>query len=161
LRNWSAWLPKKYKVILDPDSKEMFSGHVRFLKRDSPNAAHRLVLSYKKSIARIADNPFQFPIADELDIMGIPPDTYRKCLFGGHYKALFRLEGKRRSSLRSLIPARRTEMRPARSDADSGPLGPASRLDSNGARRRNPIGVISPSARLPAERQRAHGGRRG
>jgi plasmid stabilization system protein ParE len=93
LQNWSAWLPKKYKVILDPDSKEMFSGHVRFLKRDSPDAAHRLVLSYKKSIARIADNPFQFPIADELDILGIPPNTYRKCLFGGRYKALFRLEG--------------------------------------------------------------------
>ena len=71
----------------------MFSRHVRFLKRESYNAARRLVSSYKKSAVRIADNPYQFPIADDLDAPGIPPDTYRKCLFEERYKALFRIEG--------------------------------------------------------------------
>ena len=59
------------------------------MKRESTNAAQRLVSSYKKSLGRIADNPYQFPIADDLDVPGIPPDTYRKCVFEERYKALF------------------------------------------------------------------------
>jgi hypothetical protein len=67
----------------------MLSGHVRFLKRESFGAAQRLVSRYKESIARIAANPFQFPFADGLDVQGIPPNTYRKCMFEDRYKALF------------------------------------------------------------------------
>jgi len=85
-------LPKKHKLIIEPDAKEMFHEHLRFLKRESHSAANRLVSSYRKSVARIADNPFQFPIADELDLPGIAPNTYRKCLFESRYKVLFRLE---------------------------------------------------------------------
>jgi plasmid stabilization system protein ParE len=67
----------------------MFAEHVKFLKRESSNAARRLVLSFNKSTARIADNPFQFPVADELDVPDTPPNTYKKCLFEKRYKALF------------------------------------------------------------------------
>jgi plasmid stabilization system protein ParE len=70
----------------------MFYEHLRFLKHESHGAAHRLVSSYRKSVARIADNPFQFPIADDLDLPGIAPNTYRKCLFESRYKVMFRLE---------------------------------------------------------------------
>jgi plasmid stabilization system protein ParE len=71
----------------------MFSEHVRFLKRESPSAAQRLVSGYRKSLQRLAENPLQFPVADQLDVQDIPPNTYRKCLFEDRYKALFRLEG--------------------------------------------------------------------
>ncbi|MCL1908697.1 MAG: hypothetical protein FWG12_04945 [Holophagaceae bacterium] len=80
-----------YKVTVDRKAREQFSGHVKFLKRESINAAKRLVSSYKKSIARIADNPFQFPFADELDVPNMPLKTYRKCLFEERYKALFQV----------------------------------------------------------------------
>jgi plasmid stabilization system protein ParE len=85
-------LPKKHRVIILPAAKEMLSMHARFLKRESLGAAHRLMSGYGKSIARIADNPFQFPFADELDIPNITPNTYRKCLFEIRYKALFRIK---------------------------------------------------------------------
>ena len=85
-------MPERYKVKVASKAKEMFAEHVTFLRCASLNAAQRLVLSYKKSIARIADNPFQFPIADELDVQGILPNAYRKCLFEERYKILFWLE---------------------------------------------------------------------
>jgi len=70
----------------------MFYEHVKFLSHESLNAAHRLVLGFKKSLVRIAANPFQFPFADELDVPHIPPNALRKCLFESRYKALFRLK---------------------------------------------------------------------
>jgi hypothetical protein len=33
------------------------------------------------------------PRVDELDALGIPLETYRKCLFDGRYKALYLVEG--------------------------------------------------------------------
>ncbi|MCL1894399.1 MAG: hypothetical protein FWG02_09225 [Holophagaceae bacterium] len=85
-------MPKVYKVGISSKARGQFTGHVKFLQRESLNAAKRLVSSYKKSIARIADNPFQFPFADELDISSLPQNTYRKCLFEERYKMLFKLE---------------------------------------------------------------------
>ena len=82
-------MPKMYKVTVDRRAKEQFFEHLRFLKRESFGAAHRLVSSYKKSIARISENPFQFPTADDLDVPNVPPNTYRKCLFESRYNALF------------------------------------------------------------------------
>ena len=49
-------------------------------------------LDFKKVIGRIADNPFQFPFADTLDVLNIPPNTYRKCILENHYKVLFQVE---------------------------------------------------------------------
>jgi plasmid stabilization system protein ParE len=67
----------------------MLDEHADFLAQISVDAADRLLSRFEKIIARLADNPFQFPIADELDIPGVPPNTYRKCLFEERYKALF------------------------------------------------------------------------
>ena len=86
-------MPKKYNVTVDPIAYEMLLDHSDFLWQVSPHAADRLELSFKKSLNRIADNPFQFPYADEIDFPNLSPDTFRKCLFEGRYKALFRLEG--------------------------------------------------------------------
>jgi len=81
--------PKKYSVTVDPAAFGMLAEHSDFLWQVSPEAANRLELGFKKSIARIADNPFQFPFADDLDAPDLPPNAYRKCLFEGRYKALF------------------------------------------------------------------------
>jgi hypothetical protein len=71
-----------YRVTIDPNAKEQFSGHVKFLKHESHTVARRLVLSYKKSPHRIAENPFQFHFADGLDVKNMPPDTYSRFICG-------------------------------------------------------------------------------
>jgi len=83
---------KKYKAILARRADIMLQTHTEFLARVSTAAARRLLADFKKSVAKIEDNPFQFPYADELDASGIPQETYRKCLFDERYKALFIVE---------------------------------------------------------------------
>jgi plasmid stabilization system protein ParE len=84
--------PKKYSVTVDPAAFGMLAEHSDFLWQVSPEAADRLEQGFKKSIARIADNPFQFPIADNMDAPDLPPNAYRKCLFERRYKVLFIVE---------------------------------------------------------------------
>ncbi|MCL1894370.1 MAG: hypothetical protein FWG02_09080 [Holophagaceae bacterium] len=86
-------MPKKYRLTVDPSAYETLLDYADFLWQVSPDAADRLELSFKKSLARIADNPFQFPFADAVVVLYIPPKAYRKCIFEKHYKALFRLNG--------------------------------------------------------------------
>jgi plasmid stabilization system protein ParE len=84
---------KKYKVIIASHADEMMLNHTKFLANVSPDAAKRLLEEFKKMTKLIADNPFMFPFADEIDAPSIPPRTYRKCLFSKRYKALFLVEG--------------------------------------------------------------------
>ena len=86
-------MPKKYNVSLARRADIMLLLHTEFLARVSLAAARRLLTDFKRINARLADNPYQFPFADDLDVPGIPPDTYRKCLFSRRYKALFLIEG--------------------------------------------------------------------
>jgi plasmid stabilization system protein ParE len=72
----------------------MMAQHADFLAQVSIEAADRLLSQFEKIADRIADNPLQFPIADELDFPDIEPGACRKCLFEGRYKALFQLEDK-------------------------------------------------------------------
>lgn len=83
---------KKYNIILARRADRMLISHTDFLAQVSPSAARRLLGSFRKIMNLLADNPFQFPIADALDVPNIPPETYRKCLFDGRYKALFLVE---------------------------------------------------------------------
>ena len=71
----------------------MLLRHTDFLAQVSPIAARRLVADAKNVASRLAINPYQFPYADELDVPGVPLETYRKCIFGGRYKAIFIVEG--------------------------------------------------------------------
>ena len=84
---------RKYNVELSRRVEMMLLQHTEFLAQVSPTAARRLINSSKEIKVRLADNPYQFPFADGLDVPGMPPETYRKCLFGGRYKALFLVEG--------------------------------------------------------------------
>ena len=84
---------RKHSVRLARRADKMLLAHTEFIAQISAAAARNLLSGFKKTIARLADNPYQFPYADELDVPGIPSETYKKCLFGGRYKALFLIDG--------------------------------------------------------------------
>jgi plasmid stabilization system protein ParE len=84
---------KKYNIKLASRADKMMLSHTEFLAKASPDAARKLLAEFKKAIKRIDDNPLQFPFADEIDVPGILPRTYRKCLIRQRYKALFLVEG--------------------------------------------------------------------
>jgi len=83
---------KKHDVTLAKRADMMLLLHTEFLARVSPSAARRLIAEFKKVKNRLSENPFQFPYADDRDVPDITPETYRKCLFYGRYKALFIIE---------------------------------------------------------------------
>ena len=83
---------KKFKVILARRAEYMMLSHTEFLSRVSTASARKLLSEFKKVTNRIADNPHQFPYADELDAKGVSPQTYRKAVFYNRYKALFIVE---------------------------------------------------------------------
>ena len=83
---------RKFNVKLAKRAEKMLLAHTKFIAQVNLSAARRLVLEFKKIEARLTENPYQFPYADELDVPGIPPETYRKCLFDGRYKALILIE---------------------------------------------------------------------
>jgi len=84
---------EKYKVLLAGRADKMLLAHTEFLSRVSIVAARRLLNDFKKVTAFLAENPLQFPFADELDVPDIPPETYRKCLFDKRYKAIYLVGG--------------------------------------------------------------------
>ena len=86
-------MPKKeHKVILARQADKMLLLHTEFLARVSTIAARKLLADFQKAMCLLANNPFQFPFADEIDVPGILPETYRKCLFSERYKALYLVE---------------------------------------------------------------------
>jgi len=96
---------KQYEVRVTEPAENMLLEHAEFLAQVSPNAADRMLSKFDLILARIADNPFQFPFADELDSSNLPPKFYRKCLFEERYKALFRLGENEAHIVASLTPA--------------------------------------------------------
>lgn len=64
----------------------MLLRHVEFLARVSVLAAKKLAAEYRKSLAELKKNPEHFPF---LEVDGIPPHLYRKCLFYGRYELVF------------------------------------------------------------------------
>ena len=83
---------KKYSVILSRRADNMLVEHTEFLARVSPEAARRLLDGFSKIMLVLSNTPQQYPYADSVDAPGIPPATYRKCLFGNRYKALFLMD---------------------------------------------------------------------
>ncbi|MDR2897557.1 MAG: type II toxin-antitoxin system RelE/ParE family toxin [Spirochaetaceae bacterium] len=85
-------MQQMYSVILAERAEEMLLSHTEFLAQVRGSGAYRLIEDFKKAADMLAGNPFQFPFADEMDVPGIPVETYRKCLFGWRYKALYLVE---------------------------------------------------------------------
>ena len=84
---------KQYNVRLAQRADKMLLMHTEFLAKASIAAARRLLVDFKKATKLLADNPFIFPFADELDAPGMPPEMYRKCVFDKRYKAFYLVEG--------------------------------------------------------------------
>ena len=82
-----------YQVILSRRADNMLITHTEFLARVSPSAARKLLSDFRRTKRILEVAPFQYPFADELDAQGIPPETYRKCLFDDRYKALYLVDG--------------------------------------------------------------------
>jgi len=76
----------KYHVLVSIRAEAMLLQHVRFLAKVSVRAARRLSAEYKKSLAELKKNPERFPF---LELDGIPPRLYRKCLFYDRYELIF------------------------------------------------------------------------
>jgi len=83
---------KKYNVILAEQADRMLLLHIEFLARVSTTAARKLISDFKNLKKKLSLDPLLYPYADNLDVPGIPPDTYRKSIFYGRYKALFLIE---------------------------------------------------------------------
>ena len=79
----------KYTVIFASRVDRMLLRHAEFLARVSIPAARRFRDEFRVILARIEDNPYQFPYETD---MNLPSDTYRKALFAGRYKTLFLIE---------------------------------------------------------------------
>jgi len=84
---------KEFEVRLSSRSDRMLLAHTEFLARVSPSAARKLLTEFRILRRRLAENPHMFPYADDLDVPSIPPETYKKCVFFGRYKALFLIVG--------------------------------------------------------------------
>ena len=79
-----------YKVIISAKVSGQLLAHIGFLSRVSIPAAKRFRNSFSDIMARIEDNPFQFPL--EID-PNLPEGIYRRALFAERYKALFSVSG--------------------------------------------------------------------
>ena len=77
---------KAYRIILASRVRIQLLNHIQFLSKVSLPAARRLRSSFKEIIARIGENPFQFPVDPIFEDLNFP---YRKALFEKRYKVLF------------------------------------------------------------------------
>ena len=81
-----------YSVILAQRADSILLSHAEFLARVSPAIARSLLSEFKAVINKLSKDPSQFPLADEIDVPGILPGKYRKCMFADFYKALFQVK---------------------------------------------------------------------
>ena len=80
---------EKHKIILATRVRFQLLQHTSFLSRVSPPAAKRFRQSFSKTIERLKENPFQFPIDSVFKELNLP---FRDALFEGRYKVLFTIE---------------------------------------------------------------------
>ena len=83
---------KKYEVTLAGRAEEMLLARTEFLARVSLSAAHMLISEFRDVESKLIEDPYMFPYADELDVPGIPLETYKKCIFYKRYKAIFLID---------------------------------------------------------------------
>jgi plasmid stabilization system protein ParE len=71
----------------------MLMNHTVFLAKDSPSASVKLIETFAECLNKIETNPLMYQFADNKDIPGVQPKTYRRCVFGKHYKIVYRVDG--------------------------------------------------------------------
>lgn len=80
----------KYKIIFAQRVDQMLLRHIEFLTCVSVPAARRFYQEFETILYKIEDNPFQFPVEEDLNL---PSGRYRKALFAKWYKAVFSVSG--------------------------------------------------------------------
>ena len=83
----------KYELHLDDEAETMLIGHAVFLANDSPSASVKLIEIFDECLDKIEANPLMYQFADDRDVPGIPPEEYRRCIFGKYYKIVYRVDG--------------------------------------------------------------------
>jgi len=79
----------KYQIVLAKRVDQMLLRHTEFLSRVSIPAAKQFYKDFGDILHRLADNPYQFPPEEDLNL---PEGQYRKAIFAKWYKALFMVE---------------------------------------------------------------------
>ena len=80
----------QYKVVLGSHVDSMLRRHILFISNVSISRAERFADEFESIVKELKRDPFLYPFdADE----NLPPEKYRKAVFGKWYKALFWVEG--------------------------------------------------------------------
>ncbi len=77
----------KYQITVANRVRDDLLEQAAFVSRVSLSGARRYHREYLKILARLEENPFQFPVDLEIDL---PGRTYRKAIFAKWFKVLFR-----------------------------------------------------------------------
>ncbi|USF27679.1 hypothetical protein N510_002636 [Firmicutes bacterium ASF500] len=78
-----------YRLKIHPRVSGQLEKHAEFIARVSRPAAVRFRTEFKKTLIRLVENPYLFPLL-ESDYQS--EDFYRKALFGKWYKVIFYVE---------------------------------------------------------------------
>ena len=65
---------ERFDVRLGNRADRMLLAHTEFLAGVSPPAARKLLAEFRNVKNRLAEDPYMYPYADELDVPGIPSD---------------------------------------------------------------------------------------
>ena len=79
----------EYTVRFHPRLSRQLEEHAAFIANVSKTAALRFLSEFEAVTKQLADNPYLYPLYDDPNL---PPDTYRKALFGKWYKVVFCIE---------------------------------------------------------------------
>ncbi len=82
----------KYQITVANRVRDDLLEQAAFVSRVSLSGARRYHREYLKILARLEENPFQFPVDLEIDL---PGRTYRKAIFAKWFKVLFQVKDQR------------------------------------------------------------------
>lgn len=80
----------QYKVILGSRVDSLLRRHTLFISNVSISRAERFLNEFEGVVTQLKSNPFLYPFETDENL---PPEKYRRAIFGKWYKALFRVEG--------------------------------------------------------------------
>ena len=78
-----------YKVIVSDRARQMLAGHIRFLAKKSPVAAHSIKTELLNAIRSLSSMPERFPF---LDRDYIPFNKYHKMVVAIRYLLLYQIK---------------------------------------------------------------------
>lgn len=80
----------KYRAFFHPRVSSQLESHAEFIARVSLPAANRMKEEFDATVARLGENPYQFPPAQNPNL---PANVYRTASFAKWYQLVFSVEG--------------------------------------------------------------------